>query len=969
MLKCLVEFGLLGELTVRSNEGELVQVPRGKQRAVLAALLLDAGQVVSIDDLARTLWGSGRPASSRVTIQNYVKRLRKALGDADRSRITTYASGYSINVATSELDVCQFEVLVAAARAAARSGSWDRASEHAAAALSLWRGEPLADVGSDALSAREVPRLAELRLQAQEAHFDAALHLDGHAEAVPELRRLTDAHPLRERLPVLLMLALCRCGRQGEALAAYRNARRVLVEELGTEPGGELRDLHQRILAGDPDLDTAPELGSSGTRLPAPRQLPAAAARFTGRTAELAALDAMLEVDGGRPPGSLAIVAIGGTAGIGKTTLAVHWAHQAAGHFGDGQLYVNLRGFTPFGPPVEPAEAIRGFLTALGIATERIPADVAAQAALYRSLLADRKVLVVLDNARDERQVRPLLPAGPGCLALVTSRNTLTGLAAAEGARLLSLDVLSRAEACQVLAGRLGDGAAAEPEALGEIARLCAYLPLALAVAAARAAVRPAFSLASLAKELDGTSRSRLDALDTGDPAVSVRGVFSWSYLGLSDQARRLFRLLGLHPGPDISSSAAASLAGHDPAAARRCLSELIRAHLLTEHQPGRYACHDLLHAYAAEQAAVIDSGETRKAAIGRVLDHYLQVACVADRLLDPGLDPIAITPLRPGVTPEHITGIREALDWFEAEHRVLLAAISLAADNGFDTCAWQLPWAMAEFITRQGQWHEQIAVQAMGVAAAGRLGDTRAEAVLRRRQGMAYARLGDYGQSRVQLAGSLELYRQLGDRVGGAHIHQGLGFIAQRSGQYQLALSHAEQSLHLLRAAGHRARLADALNNVGWSHALLGDGPRARAYCQQSLDLHRELGNRRGEAAAWDSLGYAEYQFGHLAAAIDCYEQALALVREVGDRFAEASYLIRLGDAHDAAGTPPQARDAWKRALRIFDSLGHSYASKARHRLLLLPSSGADDDSCSAFQPGQETHGAAGEPTPVMKK
>jgi DNA-binding SARP family transcriptional activator len=944
---------------------------------VLAVLLLNVGQLVSVDDLARMLWGQERPAAARVTVQNYVKRLRKALGDADRSRISTHASGYSISVATSELDVSQFEMLAAAACVAIRDGSWERASQQAAEALSLWRGEPLADVGCDLLSAREVPRLAELRLQAQEAQLDAALHLGGHAEAVPELRRLSDAHPLRERLHMLLMLALYRSGRQGEALTAYQDARRVVIEELGTEPGRQLRDLHQQILTDAPDLGAprpaaakpAPAVltagePASGAQPPArttPRQLPVASAHLTGRTAELAALDAMLEGIDGQPPGSAAIVAIGGTAGVGKTTLAVHWSHRVAGHFGDGQLYVNLQGFTPSGSPVEPGEAIRGFLAALDVPTDRIPEDMAAQAALYRSLLADRKVLVVLDNARDEGQVRPLLPASPGCLALVTSRNLLTGLAAAEGAQLISLDVLSRAEACQFLAGRLGHRVAAEPQAVGQIADLCACLPLALAVAAARAAARPAFPLTALARELGGASRSRLDALDTGDPAVTVRGVFSWSYLGLSETGRRLFRLLGLHPGPDISGSAAASLTGRDPVATRRDLAELTRAHLLAEHRPGRYACHDLLHAYAAEQAAAVDADQARKAAIGRVLDHYLQAASVADHLLYPGRDPITIMPPWPGVTPEHLTEIQEALDWFKAENRGLLAAVPLAADNGFDACAWQLPWAMAEFLTRQGQWHEQIAVQTAAVAAAERLGDTGTEAALRRRQGMAYARLGDHEHARAHLDGSLALYRQLGDRVGEAYIHQGLGFIAQRGGQYQLALSHAEQCLRLLQAAGHRARLPDAFNNVGWSHALLGDGPQARVYCQQSIALHRELGNRRGEAVAWDSLGYAEHLLGCLADAVDCYQQALALIREVGDRFAEADFLIRLGDAHDAAGSPAQAREAWERALNIFDSLRPNDAGKARHRLFLLSSGASAHDGSSragdlgASRPPQE--------------
>ena len=367
--------------------------------------------------------------------------------------------------------------------------------------------------------------------------------------------------------------------------------------------------------------------------------------------------------------------------------------------------------------------------------------------------------------------------------------------------------------------------------------------------------------------------------------------------------------------------------------------------------------------------AAAVDDDETRKAAIGRVLDHYLQTAHAADRLLYPARDPVTITPPRPGVTPGQLTEIRQALDWLQAERRVLLAAVPLATDNGFDACAWQLSWTVAEFLGRQGLSHEQTAVQDVAVAAAERLGDTRAQAILRRLQGVAYARTGDYEQGRAALAGSLGLYQQLGDSVGEARVHQNLGWIAERTGRQHAALDHSQQALRLLQAAGHRSGQADALNNVGWYHALLGDDRQARAYCRQSLALHRELGNRRGEASAWDSLGYVGHQLGRLADAIDCYQHALALVREVGDRHSEADYLIRLGDAHDGAGSPCEARDAWQQALQIFDSLRHHDVGKARRRLLLLPPSAADDDARAAVLPSRQAPALAGEPVRVPGK
>jgi DNA-binding SARP family transcriptional activator len=684
-----MEFGLLGTLVVRCD-GALIGVPRGNQRAVLAALLLDAGRVVLVDDLARLLWGHAPPASARVTVQNYVKRLRQVLGDSGRDRLRTHPGGYSISVEDAELDVSRFWNLADSAQLAAREGSWDAAAEQGRAALSLWRGEPLTDVQSEVLAAREVPRLTELRLQALEAWLDAEVHLGGHAKAVPGLQRLVREHPLREHPQATLMLALYRCERQAEALAVYQDARRVLVRELGVEPGAELRELHHRILAADPAL-AAPALVPARSASPAPRpaaelarpvprQLPGMAAQFTGRVMELAALDSMLREAGDEEPGTVVIAAICGAAGVGKTALAIRWAHRVADRFPDGQLYVNLRGFDPSGAPAETAEVIRGFLEALGVTPERIPPGLSEQVGLYRSLLARRRLLIVLDNARGERQVRPLLPAGPGCLVVVTSRNALTGLAAAEGAQLLSLRVLAPAEARQMLAARLGsEQAEAEPAAVAEIARLCAYLPLALSVAAARAAARPGLPLATLATELRAGHR-RLDALDSGDPAVSVRGIFSGSYEGLSDPAQRMFRLLGVHPGPDISAAAAASLAGAEQAEADRGLAELTRAHLLEEYRPGRYAFHDLLRAYAAEQAAASDGSVERGEVIGRVLDHYLYTLQAANRILRSSRDvPITITSPRPGVTPERLAGGREAKAWLHAEHRVLIGVLALA--------------------------------------------------------------------------------------------------------------------------------------------------------------------------------------------------------------------------------------------------------------------------------------------------
>jgi DNA-binding SARP family transcriptional activator/tetratricopeptide (TPR) repeat protein len=936
-----VEIGLLGPLQVRCD-GVAVAVGAGKQRALLAALLLQAGRVVPAGQLAELLWAPDPPPpTAPVALRNYVMRLRRALGPAGQHLIQTRPGGYVITPGGCELDLARMEQELAAGRAAAREGDWQPAAAHAGASLRLWRGEPLADVDLPALTAQHVPRLAEMRLQACELRIEADLALARHAEAVTELLQLVAAHPVRERLYALLMVAYYRCGCRAEALDTYRAARDVLAGEIGAEPGPGLQALHQQILHDDPVLAVpvpGRPAGPSGQRAGAalagevPRQLPAAVACFTGRHAELAALTGLLGPGGAAP--ALVISAIGGTAGVGKTALAIQWAHQVAGRFPDGQLYVNLRGFGPSGTLAAPEVAMRGFLDALGVPPERIPPGPEAQAGLYRSLLADRKMLILLDNARDEQQVRPLLPASPGSVVLVTSRSQLGGLAAAEGAGLISLDVLTHGEAVQLLAARLGAArAAAEPAAVDQIASLCACLPLALAVAAARAATRPGFALAALAAEL-ADSAARLDALDAGDPGSSVRAVFSWSYCQLPPDAARMFGLLGIHAGPDITVPAAASLAALAEADARRLLRELARTHLIAEHVPGRFSFHDLLRAYAGEQARQTGGDTSRHEATGRVLDHYLHTAAGAARLLNPAQELVVLAPPRPGTTPGRPADYAQALAWFEAEHQVLLAAVTLAVGSGFDAHGWQLPWAMTPFQHARGHWQEWAATQRIALGAATRLGDTAAQALSGRLLANARTNLGDHDQARGHFASSLRLYQRLGNRLGEAKIQHSLGFAAERQGRYADALGHGEQALRLYQAIGDQAAEAEALNAVGWYHGLLGDYRQARVFCRQALILSAEVGDRWIEGHAWDSLGYAEHHLGNLAEAAACYQRAVSLNREAGDRFGETDTLTHLGDARHAAGDLAQAREAWQQALAILEDLQHPDADKVRAKL-----------------------------------
>jgi DNA-binding SARP family transcriptional activator/Tfp pilus assembly protein PilF len=945
-----MEFGLLGPLEVRCGE-TVLPVPQGHQRALLAVLLTAANRIVPVDEIAEALWGAAAPPSASVSIRNYVKRLRQALSEAGRDRISFRNGGYVISVAEDELDVYRIGTLLASARAAARVGSWDKAATLAAEACSLWRGEPLADIESDALVLRERPRLAELQLQAMEFRAEAELQMGRHAEVLAELQRLAAEHPLREHLHALLILALYRCARQAEALTAYQQARAVLVGELGIEPGSELRQLHRQILTADPALDPpehrgtgragvgaadgdtarpatdagntdpgaaggkdrpgqagATSLGSPATEVP--RQLPAAVADFAGRAAELAALTQILD-QATDAPGTVVISAIGGTAGVGKTALALHWAHQVAGRFPDGQLYVNLRGFDPASAPAAPGEAIRGFLDALGVPPERVPSTPEMQAGLYRSLLAGRQMLIVADNARDEQQVRPLLPASPGCLVLITSRSQLTGLAAADGARMLTVDVLPEAEARQLLSARIGNArAAAEPEAVAQIARLCACLPLALAVAAARAAARPGLPLAALAAQLTDV-HGRLDALETGDPAASVRAVFSWSYDHLDAESARGFRLAGLHPGTDFEAYGAAALTGSTPDQARRVLDTLARAHLIHPTTSGRYGMHDLLRAYALDQASATDSEDEQHAALNRLLDHCLYSIAIAlmalgnpdgeGRRLDPPSPP-ADAPAQPLDNPD------AAMEWVEAERSTLVALGIHAALHGWAGKTAPLAAFLLRDLEVSGYAPDISVIGGNDRGAARQAGSRSAEpAALNHLAGLDW-RLGRSGQASSRLHEALALYRESGDHEGVARVLGSLGKLELERGSCDEAESLLQQAVAMHRENGAQASEAVALGNLGNVYERRGRYEQAKAHHDRALALFREMGNARGEAIALDNLGVLEQRHGRLGRAADYHQRAMLLFRQNHDPIKEAEAVAHLGNVELRQGRFEQA-------------------------------------------------------------
>jgi tetratricopeptide (TPR) repeat protein len=628
------------------------------------------------------------------------------------------------------------------------------------------------------------------------------------------------------------------------------------------------------------------------------------------------------------------IAAVTGTAGVGKTTLAVHWAHRVAESFPDGQLYVNLRGFDPSGSATDPAEVLRGFLAAFGVPAHRIPAGLDAMSASYRSVLAGKRVLVVLDNARDAEQVGPLLPGTPGCLALVTSRDQLTSLVATREAHPLTLDLLSTVEGRDLLANRLGaDRTAAESDAVEEIIARCSRLPLALAIASARAATNPQLPLASLAGELRDAAGA-LGGFHGGDPTANIWAVFSWSYHALSTGAARLFRLLSLHCGPDIGVLAAASLCGAPVRQVQALLAELSRAHLYIEHTPGRYSCHDLLRTYGTELTDKIDPADERDASIRRLLDHYLHAAYSGARLLQPHRDPIDLAPAAAGVAREALADSRQAMAWFTAEHPVLLGAVQQAAEVRLDTHAWQLVWALADFLDRRGYWRDWEATLEVALHAARRLTDRAGEAYVRRGMGRACAQLDRFDDASAHFQAALELFAGSGDSTGQAHSHLNLAWMFGRQGRESDALGHARQALRLYQAASHLPGQARALNSLGWQHAQLRKYRPALIYCEQALALLQQIGDRRGEANTWDSMGYAHHHLGHHQEATVCYQRAVDLFLQTGDRYYEADTLAHLGDAHHAADEFDAADLSWRRALDILDQLGHPDADQVRAKL-----------------------------------
>ncbi|MEV0569293.1 BTAD domain-containing putative transcriptional regulator [Dactylosporangium sp. NPDC050588] len=920
-----LRFRLLGSLEADIG-GQLVDLGHGRQRSVLAVLLVDANTVVSVSQLLERIWADRPPQRARETLYSYLSRLRRALSVTGEAGPHRRSGGYVLAVDPSAVDLVQFHRLAMSARTADDGDALALFDQ----ALALWRGEAFAGLDSPWLGALR-DQLSQHRFAVELDRNDVALRRGRHAELLPGLAARARAYPLDERLAGQLMLALYRSGRQADALGHYERTRRLLVEELGADPGPALRELHQRILTEDAAFATPATAGSEPPTVtpPLPRQLPAPPRLFVGRSRELARLTEML----GHRPGSeptMPIVTITGAGGIGKTWLALRWAHDNLHRFPDGQLYLNLHGFSRSGRRQSPAMAIRSLLEALAVAPSAIPSDLHAQTALYRSLVAGKRMLIMLDNAYDADQVRPLLPGSAGCAVVVTSRNQLPGLVATDGAQPLVLHVLAPAEARDLLTRRLGSESAADRPSVDRIVAACVGLPLALSIVAARAATNPAVPLGALADDLVH-NRGNLDAFAGGDPDADLRAVFSWSYHALDADAARVFRLLGVHPGPTVTAPAVASLAGLTGGRARSLLEELVRANVAILLTPGRYALHDLLRTYATE---IVEADDDRQVALHRMLDHYLHTAYAGALLIEPHREPISLPPARPGVTAEQFAGQAEALEWFVTEQSVILTAVDQAAEAGYDGHVWRLAWATATFLSRGARWQDLTATQRVALASAERARDLVGQAHAHRDLALACNHTGRPEDATAHLQRAFDLFGELGDHVGQAYTCLFLGWVCEWQGRQRGALRHDERALALFQAAGHKVGQAKALNAVGWDHAQAGDYRQAISYCQLALTLHEALDNRTGAAKTWDSLGYAHQRLGRHELAIECFGHALALYRSTGDRYGEAETMDHLGDSHHASGDLEAARDVWQRALDRIGEQSPSEANQIRDKL-----------------------------------
>ena len=1017
-----MRFRILGPLEVQTPDG-WAPIGAAKWRAVLARLLLSAGQIVSTDTLIDELWGNGPPARATNLVSIYVLRLRRLIGDSDGRVLRTRSPGYQLLLGPDDLDAQLFAILMSRGREALAADDPERAAQLLADSLLLWRGQALADVPPSPYVDAEAERLNELSLAALELRIEADIACHRDSLAIPDLRRLLTDQPLKEKLWLLLIRALDGAGRHAEALGAYEQARTVIADQLGVDPGPEMQQAFQRLLfsgaaapaeeekrpaargprtapakrngrtqqaghgapaeapvinleaaqspaqttpagefpsagatptagakdtagggtardaAGPPEaaadarapgvialgaihtgagpVDTAP---ASALADPGPMQLPSDIRDFTGRELHVDRLCGLLSPD--ENPGAVPVALVAGAGGLGKTTLAIHAAHRIRSAYPDGQLYVDLLGAGS--RPLSTAEVLARFLRDLGVQGSQIPVGEEERAALYRTRLNGQRMLVVLDNARDAAQVRPLLPGSGTSAVIVTSRNRLPDLV---GGGLVHLDVLDDHEALTLFSRIVGAArTAAEPDATAELLLACAGLPLAIRISAARLASRSTWTIRSLADRLCDEHR-RLDELKVGD--LAVRASFEVSFASLPTAATpggidpaRVFRMLGLWQGPSIGLSAAAALLGEDEAKVADALEFLVDAHLLESTAPDCYQFHDLLRVYAAERAVAEEPPGVRHEATQRIVAWYLHTASAANGVVAPQRDSVPLEPLSPGCTPLAFLDIRSALDWCSQERANIVVATRQASSEGLHDMAWKLPVAVLGCFNTLSYRTEWLASHLVALSSARRAGDRQAEAWVLNNLGMVCI------QQRMDEAidyfdQALAIRRDLGDRRGEAQVANNLADAYIELGRAEDALEPLRRVLSLQIEVGHRYGQGVALNNLGEAYLELGRPEDAVDDLIQARSIFVEINTLRGEGYAAHNLGRAYLDLGRSDEAVSDFQSALAVRQAAGERHGQAVTLLFLGRVYRRIGKIEDARRCWGNAQAIFEDLG----------------------------------------------
>jgi DNA-binding SARP family transcriptional activator/tetratricopeptide (TPR) repeat protein len=893
-----LECRVLGPVEARVG-GEPIAL-NGKQRSLLAVLLLEARRVMTAAQLAAAVWGDPPPVAHEARIRSLISELRRAFAAAGSEVIVTRPAGYLLP-GELRLDLDRFTAIVAEARDAAARGNPQSAVASYDEALGLWHGAALGGA-SGPFAETQAKRLEEMRLRAVEDRVEALLACGRHADVIGELAQAVAEHPLRERPYGHLMVALHRSGRRGDALRVYQDLRRRLVDELGLEPSPELRQLQLRLLGGNSPAPPAPP-----RPVPLNRQLPADHGRFAGRDAELARLDTLAA-------GPDRLVLVVGAAGAGKTALAVRWAHRAADRFPDGQLFLDMRGFDR-GARLSTADALPQMLQALGVPAEQIPIGVDAQRARYRAALADRKCLIVLDNVAEPGQVRPLLPGGPDSLVVATSRDRLGGLVALDGARRITLDSLPPGDAVRVLAHAAGTAAVdADPEAAAELARLCGYLPLALRIAGGRLADRPHAPLRDHVRELASLSHLRVP----GDERATVRGALDLSYRMLIPPARRLFGLLGLVPAPaGWSTEHAAALAGVPRSEAGELLDALARLHLVRPVAADRYTCHDLLIQYAVAVGAALPAAD-RDAAVRRLLDFQLGSV---DQATVHTFTPISRIPrAQPadGAVPVAFGGAAQAREWLATEWDNLVAAQRYAAEHGPRPHAWLLTDALRSHLYLTVSAPQWLAMAQTGLTAAERAGDAAGQAAAHFCIGLVRTRIAQFPAAVQEHERALALYRQAGWREGESTALRAMGVPLARLGRVTAAVECFTAALAIDREIGNRHGEAANLNNLASVYGDLGRPQEAACHLDVAIPLLRGLGRRHGEAIALTSLGELRHRQGRVDEALAAATQSLAISRESGYPAEQAGALTLTGMIHRDTGRYEEAAEAFTASLAL---------------------------------------------------